>query len=112
MKKFTQNSILITINYPHSIIDLDTNKLVQSLIVYTVSEDTKQHWTGTLQNITVTIMWHTAQSFTPGAFWTREYLPDTERFWVASSSASSSFPSYNYHANDMYQQAAPIEIYV
>ena len=27
MKKFPQNSILITINYPHSIIDLDTNKV-------------------------------------------------------------------------------------
>ena len=27
MKKFPQNSILNTINYPHSIIDLDTNKV-------------------------------------------------------------------------------------
>ena len=43
MKKFPQNSILNTINYPHSILDLDPNKVdndkTQSLIVYTVSVD-------------------------------------------------------------------------
>ena len=58
MKKFPQNSILNTINYPHSILDLDPNKLhndnlikLQALIVYTVSVDVKQHQTGTPQNI-------------------------------------------------------------